>query len=303
MKVLMPRRLPNLNQLRAFEATARHLSFKNAARELFVTQAAISHQVKALEQDIGRQLFHRHGRKISLTEEARRFVADITPALDQIAQAAATLKSTGIAGTLKLSLAGFFADRVVRPNLAEFKALYPDLKLEFSYSREIVDFDTTDFDAAVIYGDGSRKGLVSIPICNVRTAVCSPSLLDGLEMPVSAEQIARLPLATTKGHTTGWIDWFSAAGIDDTSNFEFIEFDNGGLGLDFASTGEGVALVADIPLIKHELSTGSLVIINPLTVTLDYGIYLFFPETQHPAPRILAFADWLKSVVARIQAG
>jgi LysR family transcriptional regulator, glycine cleavage system transcriptional activator len=299
----MPRRLPNLNQLRAFEATARHLSFKDAAGELFVTQAAISHQVKALEQDIGRQLFHRHGREISLTEEARRFVADITPALDQIAQATATLKSTGIAGTLKLSLAGFFADRVVRPHLAEFKALYPDLKLEFSYSRDIVDFDTTDIDAAVIYGDGTRKGLMSIPICNERVAVCSPSLVEGLDLPASAEQVARLPLATTRGHTTGWLEWFSAAGVDDTSGLDFIEFADGGLGFDFASGGGGVALVSDIPLIQHELSTGSLVKINPLTITLDYGIYLFCPEVQYPDARILAFADWLKSVAARIQAG
>ncbi len=299
----MPRRLPNLNQLRAFEATARHLSFKKAAAELFVTQAAISHQVKALEQDIGRQLFVRRGREVSLTEEARQFLAEISPAFDQIAQATTTLKSKDIAGTLKLSMAGFFAVRVVRPHLPEFKALYPDLQLEFSYSRDIVDFSTADIDAAVIYGVGARKGLVSIPICNERTAVCAPGLLDGLDPPVSVEQIARLPLATTKGHTTGWIDWFAAAGIDDTSGFDFIEFDNGGLGFDFANTGEGVALVADIPLIKHELSTGSLVIINPLTVTLDYGIYLFFPEKQRSDPRILAFADWLKSLVARIQAG
>ena len=299
----MPRRLPNLNQLRAFEATARHLSFKDAASELFVTQAAISHHVKALELDFGHQLFQRHGREISLTEEARRFVADITPALDQIAEATATLKSKGLTGTLKLSMAGFLADRVVRPRLAEFKALYPELQLEFSYSRDIVDFSTVEIDAAVIYGEGTRKGLASIVICNERVPVCSSSLMEGLELPVSAEQIARLPLATTKGHTTGWLDWFSAAGIDDTSSLNFIEFETGGHTLDFATTGDGVALVADFPLIQHELSTGALVIINPLTITRDYGIYLFYPETQNPDPKILAFADWLKTVAAQIQAG
>jgi LysR family glycine cleavage system transcriptional activator len=301
MRVLMPRRLPNLNQLRAFEATARHLSFKQAASELFVTQAAISHQVKALEQDIGHPLFHRHGREVSLTDEARRFVADITPALDQIAEATATLKSTGISGTLKLSMAGFHADRVVRPYLAEFKAIYPELQLDISYSSDIVDFSTADIHAALRGGGGAWKGLSSIMIYNKTVPVCSPSLVEGLELPVSAEQIARMPLATTKNHSTGWLDWFAVAGIEDTSNLNFIEFDDGGLALGFAETGDGVALVADIPLIQHELATGAMVIINPLTIKKS-AIYLFYPETQHPDARILAFADWLKSVVARIQA-
>jgi len=299
----MPRRLPNLNQLRAFEATARLLSFKDAASELFVTQAAISHQVKALEQDIGHQLLIRHNRKVSLTEEARIFVADITFALDHIAEAVATLKSKDIAGTLKLSLAGFLADRVVRPHLAEFKTLYPELQIEFSYSRDIVDFSTADIDAALIYGGGTREGLGSIMICNERIPVCSPSLVERLDLPISAEKIARLPLATTKGHTTGWLDWFAAAGIDDTSSFDFVEFGDGGLTLDYATAGEGVALVADMPLIEHELSTGALVIVNPLTITPNYGIFLFCPEARHPDAKTLAFADWLRSVVVRLRAG
>ena len=298
----MPRRLPNLNQLRAFEAAARLLSFKDAASELFVTQAAISHQVKALEQDIGHQLFHRHGREVSLTEEARRFVADITPALDQIAEATATLKSTGIAGTLKLSVVGFYADRVMRPYLAEFKALYPELQLEFSYTKDVIDFSTADIHAALRSGEGHWKGLASIEIYNKSVPICSPSMVEGLELPVSAEKVARLPLATTKGRSTGWLDWFSAAGIDDTSNLDFIEFDDAGLAYDFATSGRGVALFFDLPLIQHELSTGSLVIINPLAIE-KRAICLVYPEAPHPDARILAFADWMKSVVARIQAG
>jgi len=298
----MPRRLPNLNQLRAFEAAARHLSFKDAASELFVTQAAISHQIKALEQDIGHQLFMRQGREVSLTEEARRFAADITPALDQIAEATATLKSTGIAGTLKISMVGFYADRVIRPHLAEFKALYPELKLDFSYTKDIVDFNNSDFHAALRGGEGPWKGLASILIYDKAVPVCSPGLVEGLELPLSAEQVSRLPLATTKGHSTGWLDWFAAAGIDDTSSHDFIEFDDAGLAYDFATSGRAVALFIDLPLIQHELSTGSLVIISPLVIR-KRGIHLAYPETQHPDARILAFADWLKSVVARIQAG
>lgn len=302
MRVLIPRRLPNLNQLRAFEATARHLSFKDAASELFVTQAAISHQVKALEQDIGRQLFLRQGRDVSLTEEAVRFLADITPALDQIAQATAVLKSTGIAGTLTVSTVGFLADRVIRPHLAEFRALYPELQLNLCYARGVVDFSTVDIDAALRWGEGPWKGLASILIYDKTVPLCSPGLVEGMELPLSAEQVAELPLATTKGHTSGWLDWFAAAGVDDISGLDFIEFDDGGLAHDCATSGRAVALFFDLPLIEHELSTGSMVVINPLAIK-KRAIYLVYPETQHPDARILAFADWMKSVVARIQAG
>ncbi len=140
-------------------------------------------------------------------------------------------------------------------------------------------------------------------IYNTRVAVCSPSLVEGLELPLSAEKVARLPLATTKGHSTGWLDWFAAAEFDDTSSLDFIEFDTGGHALDFATSSNSVAMVTDIVIIEHELATGSLVIVNPLRIASKYGISLLYPETRPPDARILAFADWLKSVVARISAG
>ena len=198
-------------------------------------------------------------------------------------------------------MGGYFANRVVRPYLHEFKAQYPNLHVNFSYSREIVDFDATEFHAAVVYGPGSRKGLSSIPICNIRKPVSAPSLQDDVEFPIPVDKIAELRLATTKGHSTGWVDWFAAAGIYDVSNIDFIEFDDGGLAFDFAATGEGVALISDLPLIEHELVSGALVIVNPLTVTLHYGIYLFYPQTQSPNPNVLAFARWLQSVAIRLR--
>jgi LysR family glycine cleavage system transcriptional activator len=229
-------------------------------------------------------------------------VAEITPALDQIAEATATLKSKDMAGTLKISVIAFFADRILLPYLDEFKALYPDLQLELSYTKDLVDFSMAEIDAALRGGVGPWKGLASILISDKTVPVCSPSLVAGLERPLSAEQVARLPLATTKGHSSGWLDWFAAAGIDDTSNVDFIEFDDAGLAFDYATSGQGVALFNVIPLIRHELSTGSLVIVNPLA-TNKRAHNLVYPETPHPDARILAFADWLKSVVARIQAG
>ena len=300
----MPRRMPNLNQLRAFEATARLLSFKDAASELFVTQAAISHQIKALEEELGHKLFHRQGREVSLTEKARNFVAEITPAFDQIAKATATMKSNDLAGTLKLSMGGFLADRLLRPNLAEFKELFPKLRLDMSYFRDFVDFDEADIHAAVLFGESDRKGIATTMLYNKAVPVCSPSLVDGREFPMSVEEIIGLPLATTKDHTTGWLEWLAAAGIEETSNLDFVEFEDGGLAFYYATSGRGVAMAIEVPLIRHELSTGSLVVVNPRAINpQNHGIYLAYPETQYPDPKILAFGDWFKSVVERIQAG
>ena len=299
----MPRRLPNLNQLRAFEATARHLSFKDAADELFVTQAAISHQVKALEEDFGRQLFIRSGRDVSLTEEAVKFVAQITPALDQIAQATATLKSSGISGELRLSMNGFLGGRIVTPFLPEFKALYPDLEVKIDYSREYVDVCAGHVDAALRYGRGPWEGLVSATICNRYLPMSLPSLVDGMELPLSAEEIAQLPLATTPGHNTGWLEWFQAAGIEDTSGLNFVEFADAGLAMDYMTSGRAVALLNAEPLAEHELTTGAVQIISPLAVSpKNAGIHIVYPEALGPNANVLAFVDWLKTVVARLRA-
>ncbi len=298
----MPRRLPNLNQLRAFEAAARHLSFRDAAEELFVTQAAISHQVKALEEDIGRQLFVRSGRDVSLTDEAATFVAAITPALDEIAQAATTLKSSGISGELKLSMNGFLASRIVTPFLAEFKALYPDLEVKIDYSREYVDVRSSNVDAALRYGRGPWEGLVSATICNRYFPLSLPSLVDGLELPLSPQEIAKLPLATTPGHNTGWMEWFQAAGVEITSGLNFIEFADAGLAMDYMTSGRAVALLNAEPLAEHELATGAIKIISPLAVSPENaGIHIVYPETSEPNPNVLAFIGWLKSIVARLR--
>ena len=190
----------------------------------------------------------------------------------------------------------------MQPIEAVIDTPYPELHLEFSYTKDLIAFDTTDFDAALRGGEGHWKGLTSIFLYSNTVPICSPSLLQGLELPVPAEEVARLPIATTKGHSTGWLEWFAAVGIDDTSNLEFIEFDDPGLAFDAASSGRAVALFNDNMLIRHELATGALVVINPLSIK-KRGQYLVYPETQHPDAKILAFADWLKSVAARMQAG
>ena len=128
----MARRLPSLNQLRAFEAAARHLSFKDGAAELCVTQAAISHQIKALEQTLGVQLFHRTTRGVRLTESAKGYLAALTGAFDAIAAATSQLADAAMSGVLKISAPPFYGNRWLLPKLPRFRARFPGINVQVS---------------------------------------------------------------------------------------------------------------------------------------------------------------------------
>src|SRR5210317_2223011 len=130
----MTRRLPNLKHLRAFEAAARHLSFKQAADELSVTQAAISHQIKALEQHFGARLFHRMNRQVFLTDEAATLAAELTQVLDRVADISARFRAQMMTGTIRISVTPFYANRMILPHLDAFYVACPGLNLEFDLS-------------------------------------------------------------------------------------------------------------------------------------------------------------------------
>lgn len=298
----MPRRLPNLNQLRAFEAAARLLSFKQAAEELFVTQAAVSHQIKALEEYYGCRLFNRLNRQVSLTDSAKELAEYLSIAFDQIENASLHFRSLEMSGLLRVSATPFYANRMVLPYLSEFNAQYPDLKVEFDLSYDIVDFSHTGIDAALRYGPGGWPGLNARLLHHDRVApVVSPTLVQGLDLPLTGQQIARLPLAGVEGQERYWAQWFEADGSAMPADTAFSLHQHRGLALDFALAGNAVAL-ADLPLIRNELAIGSLVQLSPTTITLDRGIYLTEPGGPFKDARLSVFADWLVQKVSQLAA-
>jgi len=289
----MTRRLPNLNQLRAFEAAARHLSFKAAARELFVTQAAISHQIKALEEYFGCKLFDRLGRDVKLTDAAGELSEQLTVNLDQIAEASHQLNSRILSGTIRVSVTPFYAHRLLVPYFAEFKALYPKLTVELDYSYELADFSQDNVDAALRHGPGGWSGLDNRLIHYDRVApVASPLLLGDRAARMTASEVAGFPLAAVKEQIYHWKEWFEAAGLTVMPDLDCSEFQHRGHAIDFALAGNGVAL-ADVPLIQHELESGSLVLLSRTKITLDRGIHLVQPKSQFMDRRISVFGDWL----------
>lgn len=289
----MPRRLPSLNQLRAFEAAARHRSFKHGAAELCVTQAAVSHQIKALEEAMGVRLFIRQTRAVELTEAAERLLTVLSRGFDEIEAVTLELSGTAMAGELKISAAPFYGNRWLLPRLPGFHALYPGMTVTAALSFDVVDLRLEGLDAAVRYGTGDWPGLTSILIHEDRIGpVCAPQLVAGRNLPLAAEEIAALPLASTARWRQEWAGWFAAAGCDGEAA-AVTEHDNRALAFDAALAGHAVCL-ADLRLTGSAEAAGNLVRINPLTIDLPQGIYVVYPETARPDPRVLAFADWLK---------
>ncbi len=296
----MTRRLPPLNQLRAFEAGARHLSFRDAADELNVTHSAVSHQVRALEDFLGSQLFQRAPRGVQLTDKARELAADLTASLDRMDSAVNRLKASGMTGTLRISVVPWYGNRLLVPNLSGFRAANPDLDLDLDFSYELADFQKSDFHAGLRHGSGNWAGLSSYKLHHDHVSpVCAPALVAGKELPLSPDEISRMDLSVAHGQEEGWYSWFAKAGIENCE-LRFTRFENRALATEFALAGNGVTL-PNLPMVRNELRSGQLVRLHPQAVTLESGVHLVFPETQYPDPRLQLVADWIKDIISALE--
>lgn len=291
----MPRRLPSLTQLRAFEAAARLGSFKAAAEELHVTQAAVSHQIKALEQDMGRALFRRGTRHVRLLQEAAPLASELTRAFEAIALAVEDLQGAAMAGVLRLSVAPFFGNRWLKPRLARFRALHPEIEIETTLSFDTVDLEAEGFDGALRYGTGDWPGLDSHLIYRARVGpVAAPDLIGDWETPLSVAALARLPLATTRHWQGDWRDWFAAAGLPSGPVAEPVVYESRALVFDAILSGQAMAIF-DVRLTAADESKGRLARLHPLIVERPQGIHVAVPRSRGADPRIAAFVAWLRS--------
>lgn len=290
----MPRRLPSLTQLRAFEAAARLGSFKAASEELHVTQAAISHQIKALEQDMGRALFQRGTRHVRLLQEAAPLASELTRAFAGIVSAVEDLQGAAMTGVLRLSVAPFFGNRWLTPRLARFRALHPEIEIETVLSFDNVDLEAEGFDGAVRYGKGDWPGLESHLIYRDRVGpVAAPELVGDREPPLSVAALADLPLATTRHWQGDWKDWFAAAGLSSGPVAEPAIYDSRALVFDAILSGQAMAIF-DVRMTAVDAAKERLVRLHPLTIERPQGIHVAFPRSRGADPRIEAFVAWLR---------
>ncbi|GAA4497148.1 transcriptional regulator GcvA [Pseudaeromonas paramecii] len=294
----MSRRLPPLNALKAFEAAARHLSFTRAAEELFVTQAAISHQIKALEEFLGIKLFRRRNRSLLLTEEGQGYFLDIKDIFAAIAEATQKLVARSAKGALTVTLQPSFAIQWLVPRLMQFSERHPDIDVRI----KAVDMDegslSEDVDVAIYYGRGNWPGLRCDKLhTEYLVPVCSPRLLQGPRPLRSPADLAWHTLLHDSSRRD-WNAWFRQVGVEVPNVNQGPIFSHSTMVIQAAVHGQGVALGHSV-LAQPELAAGRLVCPFEQVLVSKNAYYLVCQENQADLGKIAAFRAWMLELVVQ----
>ena len=283
----MARLTAPLNALRAFEAAARHLSFTRAAEELCVTQAAISHQVKGLEERLGAALFRRSHRGLVLTDEGLALAPALWDAFGRIDTVLEGFEAGGVKEVLTVSAVGTFAVGALLKELPSFRAAHPFVDLRLLTNNNKVDLAAEGLDYAIRFGDGAWNGTEAEKIAPAPMApLCAPGLLDLLREPAD---LARVSLLRSY-RAQDWPAWFAAAGVPPIPARGPL-FDSSLIMVQAAMLGEGVAL-APVSMFRREIESGQLV--QPFAAVAEVGSYwLTRLKSKARTPAMLSFRDWL----------
>jgi len=293
----MLRRLPALNALKAFEAAARHESFTRAAEELCVTQGAVSHQVKALEEELGVKLFNRERQRLVITEAGREYLAVIRDALDRIAVGTERLVQRQTSGALTISTSPDFAAKWLVHRLGRFAEAHPDIDLRVSATMHHVDFAREDVDLAVRHGDGNWAGLHVERLCSEQLfPVCSPKLAEGRPRLADPCDVLKFPLLHLDDRND-WSRWLDAAGVSCPDLSHGPIMNRASMLIDAAIDGQGIAL-ARSALAAWDLFNGRLVRPFTTALPLSKSYWIVCPKATAMLPKITRARDWLLAEAA-----
>lgn len=289
----MSRRLPPLNALRAFEAAARLGGFTAAAEELHVTPAAISHQIKALEDWLETPLFRRLNREVQLTRAGRAALPPLTRGFDALLRGVEAAQAESRPSSLAVSASPSLTAKWLMPRLPRFMDAHPDIEVRVMASAGYVDLARDDVDCALRYGSGptEAKGVRAEPLfADHLFPVCAPNVVERIEtLPLLVDETANgIP-----GYP-GWAGWFAHAGREMPQGVRIARFSHAQLALDAAQRGQGLAL-GRTPLVASELRTGQLV--RPVPGSLPGLTFNVLTGPDAPAPAS-AFIAWLKQEAA-----
>jgi len=289
----MNRRLPSLSALRAFEAAARHGSFKRAASELAVTPTAVSHQIRALEQQVGFALFERRTRQVVLTESGAKLYPVLRDGFDAFAEVIERLTRRRSRARVTISATIALTARWLVPRVAAFRALHPDVDLQLQASDEVVNFDAAGVDIAIRYGGGPYPGFAVTPLFEDRFApVFNPMLkLAGVD------DLSRWPLIDFQWRRRSpdnptWSRWFAEAGLEEPAEPAQLSFSDESHAIQAAVAGQGVALVS-LTLVQDEIRAGHL--IQAFGPTISGFRHHLLRQKAEADSAVTAAAQWLQS--------
>jgi LysR family glycine cleavage system transcriptional activator len=294
----MSPRIPPLNPLRTFEAAARHLSFTRAAEELFVTAAAVSHQIKVLESSLGVKLFSRVGGALVLTDIGQAYLPAIQQAFRQVIDATNLLHKRKDVTSLRINASPTFSVKWLLPRLDAFLRQHPDIELKLSTSNHMIDFSREDLDLVIRYGKGNYPGMRSEKCFSVEAVpVCSPKLLENRPPVRQPADLANFTLLHDGSDSThpDWRNWFDYVGCPEIDTSRGPTLWPSHLVIDAAVEGVGVALVKR-PWIERDLAEGRLVQLFDISLPVNgYAYYISYPEGRADDSAIRRFVDWVQS--------
>jgi LysR family glycine cleavage system transcriptional activator len=293
------RQLPALNAIRAFEAAARHENFSRAADELYVTHGAVSHQVRALEEELGVQLFARNGKRLCLTDAGMRYAQQIRTALMVIADATREVRASDRGRRLVVSMLSSFAARFITPRIGTFIERHPEIDVELQSTNSLTDFARDDVDLAIRFGSGTYPGLHVEPLFEeVFFPACSPTL-NGGKLPKTPADLVHYNLLRSDDEL--WRPWFDAAGLDTlTEPKRGILYQDSSNLLLAAIDGQGIALVRR-SLAVHDLLDGRLVRLFDIDGQSPWHYFFVCPPPLVNTPRVQAFRTWILEEVAEFR--
>ncbi|MCW5703028.1 MAG: LysR substrate-binding domain-containing protein [Bradyrhizobium sp.] len=301
------RRLPPLTELRAFEAAARQLSFKDAAAELGVTPTAVSHQIKLLEQFCGQQLFRRQPRPLALTPAGQQLFPVVRDGFEIFAEALAKVSRGTAGGKLRITATNAFAARWLVPRLPLWRAMHPRVKLDIVGTDAVLDLDSGEADIAIRYARRPPAGLPSVEL--MRDSFCvvaSPKLVGSAATPLRPCDLTRFPLIESEWPAADaaaprWQQWQKVVGrryksMPDVSSLVSISFREELHAIEAAVAGQGIAICSDV-LVGPELASGALVAVSRVRLP-GYGFYIVHRPLHSRLDSIEAFIKWARSTVS-----
>jgi len=287
----MIRKLPSLHLLHVFDAAGRQESFKLAAHELHITPSAVSHQIKALEEQLGFQLFLRGNRKLELTEGGKAYHAVVGKTFSRLREGTRRVRRDYGRASLRINVLTSLGRRVIIPRLDSLQARLPGVSLHIETTEELADFNMQDLDVAVRYGLGDWPGLVCDKLVDlVCTPVCSAEF--GAKYKIDKLDFREQRLIHMAFFPEAWSVWSHYAGLGDIDAQKELWFDTYDACIDAAEQGLGLAL-ALLPLEQASIDGGRLVAPIDQQVPLPQKMYTVYRPEHAERPEIKVFHDWL----------
>jgi LysR family glycine cleavage system transcriptional activator len=279
-----------LNALRTFEAVASRLSFAKGAQALNVTPAAVSSQIRALEQRLNQPLFHRQGRQITLTETGRRLLPGVQRGLTELRQAVQSINQDRSEGVLNVSMMATFLQKWLMPRLSEFYSLQPHTDLRINADNTPINFEQSDFHAGIRFGAGKWTGVKATRMMDDWILpVCSPRLIREIGPIQSVEDLQKHDLLFVESEI--WDAWFRVLGEKGRDSRWPLLNDSLSI-LMAAEQGQGIAL-SRWSLVARDIAAGRLVRPIDTVVKTDWSYYFVAPTHYYDLPKVANFRDWI----------